>query len=197
MNVRLPASVLLNDLLIDAPAEEVTLAWLMESMGDRSFGIIMLLLAFLALMPGASLFVGVLLAFPAFQMVVGRHGPVFPQRVASRRFRTSHLSRMLRKAVPVLRYLERFIHPRWPTPFDTTKRLVGVVVLLLGGLLLAPVPLSNIPPALVIMLISIAYLEEDGVLLCLALVAALLLLAVASAIVWETMSAAGWVEGLL
>jgi hypothetical protein len=39
----------------------------------------------------------------------------------------------------MLRYLERIIHPRWLTPFEATKRIVGGVVLLLGVCLLAPV----------------------------------------------------------
>ena len=76
----------------------------------------------------------------------------------------------MRRLVPVLRWLERFIRPRWATPFEATKRGVGGVVLLLSASLLAPVPLSNVPPALAIMLIAFAYLEEDGVLLCAGLV---------------------------
>ena len=63
--------------------------------------------------------------------------------------------------------------------------------------LLAPVPLSNVPPALVIMLIAFAYLEEDGVLLCGALTIALVVVAAVLLAAWETMSAAGWVPGLL
>ena len=55
------------------------------------------------------------------------------------------------------------IHPRWSTPLDVTKRLVGAVVVMLNTiLLLTPLPLSNVVPALVIALISLAYLEEDG-----------------------------------
>jgi hypothetical protein len=77
---------------------------------------------------------------------------------------------MIGRVVPVLRYLERVIHPRWLTPFEATKRVVGGVVLLLGVSLLAPIPLSNVPPALLIVLIAFAYLEEDGLLLCAALV---------------------------
>jgi hypothetical protein len=169
----------------------------MDSLGERSFGIMMLFLALLGLLPGVSALVGVLLAFPAFQMLLGRTGPMFPKGVASRRFATKRLDRILRRAVPALRYLEKFAHPRWSTPFETTKRVVGTVVLLLAGLLLAPFPLSNIPPALVIMLISVAYLEEDGVLLSVAMIAAVLLLTVVSAAVWETMSATGWVEGFV
>lgn len=194
---RMPTSVLLDELLVGAPADQVTLGWLLGGLGERSFGILMFVLALLGLLPGASAFVGVLIAVPAVQMILARPAPVFPRRVASRPFATQPLVRMLRRTTPVLTYLEKFIQPRWPTPFETTKRVVGVVVLLLGALLLAPVPFSNIPPALVIMLISLAYLEEDGLLLCIALAAAVLLLAVASMVFWEALSTTGWVEGLL
>jgi hypothetical protein len=104
---------------------------------------------------------------------------------------------VISRTVPVLRYLERFVRPRWATPFETTKRVVGGIVLLLGAGLLAPIPLSNVPPSLVIVLVAFAYLEEDGALLCAALAAALLLLAIAAAAVWQTVSATGWVPGLL
>ncbi|WP_254452492.1 exopolysaccharide biosynthesis protein [Roseicella sp. DB1501] len=104
---------------------------------------------------------------------------------------------MVRRIVPALRWLERFIRPRWVTPSETTKRVVGTVALLLGGALLAPVPLSNVPPALAIALIAFAYLEEDGVLLCAGLAAAVAMLVVAAAAVWETLSTTGMVPGLL
>jgi hypothetical protein len=197
MTQRPATSHLLNNLLVGAPADQVTLAWLMESLGDRSFGIVMIVLALLALLPGVSAFVGVLLAIPAFQMIRAQHSPVFPKRLASRPFPTRALGKVLRGIIPALRWLEQFIHPRWATPFETTKRIVGAIVLLMGGLLLAPVPLSNLAPALIIFLIAIAYLQEDGVLLCIALVAAVLVLAVAAGAVWETVSAIGWVPSFL
>jgi hypothetical protein len=196
MSERLPASVLLKDLLNDATADQVTLGWLIARLGDRSFGIVMLLLALLGLVPGASPFVAVLLAVPAVQMILARPGPVFPRRVVSRNFRTQQLARVFRLTVPVLSRVEKFIHPRWPTPFETTKRIIGAVVLLLGGLLLAPVPLSNIAPSLVIILIALAYLEGDGVLLCVALVVSALVLTAAAAAIWQIMGVAGWVDRL-
>jgi hypothetical protein len=86
----------------------------------------------------------------------------------------------------VLIYLEKFIHPRWPTPLKAAKRLVGAVVMLLGiVMVLAPIPLSNVVPALVIALISLAYLEEDGLALTIALLA-----------VWQTVLGAKWISGL-
>jgi hypothetical protein len=45
-------------------------------------------------------------------------------------------------------------------------------VILSATLVFIPIPLSNVVPVLVIALISLAYLEEDGVLLSIALLAA-------------------------
>ncbi len=169
----------------------------MGGLGDRSFGVVLLVLALLSLLPGVSSVAGVLLTVPAFQMILARPGPSSP--AASRRAasRPSGWARVVRWVVSVLRFLERFIRPRWATPFETTKRVVGGVVLLLAASLLAPVPLSNIPPALAIALIAFAYLEEDGLLLGIALAAALVMLAAASLAVWEALSATGWVPGIL
>ena len=194
---RLPTSLVLDELLNDAPAERVTLGWLIGRLGARSFGIILLLLGLLGLLPGVSALAGVLLTVPASQMIRARPGPIFPRRVAARQFETRRLAGVIRRTVPVLRFLERLIRPRWPTPFETTKRVVGLMVLLLGVGLLAPIPLSNVPLALLIVLIAFAYLEEDGVLLCAALLAALLLFALLAAAGWQTLSATGWVPALL
>jgi hypothetical protein len=95
------------------------------------------------------------------------------------------------------RRLEKLIHPRWPTPLDSTKRPVGAVVVLLNiTLLFTPVPLSNIVPALVIALISLAYLDEAGLLLSIALLASVVVLAVELTAAWETILGAKWIFGL-
>ncbi|MBR0986083.1 exopolysaccharide biosynthesis protein [Bradyrhizobium liaoningense] len=157
-------------------------------MHRRSFGLIMLLLAIVAVAPGVSIVAGLLLmVFPAFQMILGQNMPVFPRRIAARPIPTMHLAALVLRAVPVLRSLEKLIHPRWPTPLDATKRAVGAVVVLLNiTLLFTPVPLSNIVPALVIALISLAYLEEDGILLSIAMLASIVVLAIELVVVWET-----------
>ena len=70
---------------------------------------------------------------PAFQMIAGQPAPVFPRRIAAYPLPTRHLAALVQRAVPVLRYLEKVIHPRWPTPFEPTKRLVGAVVVILSA----------------------------------------------------------------
>jgi hypothetical protein len=101
----------------------------------------------------------------------------------------------MRRAVPALRFVEKMSHPRWPTPHDATKRVVGIVVALLSILVMAaPIPFGNVTPALVIVLISLAYLEEDGVLLGTALLAAVVVLAATFAAAWETVRGAEWLS---
>ncbi|WP_247894297.1 exopolysaccharide biosynthesis protein [Azospirillum sp. B510] len=169
--------------------------WLTGRPGDRSFGIILLLLALLGALPGVSVLAGVLLMIVAFQMMMDRSGPMFPRRISGRYTGTRRFAAMISRTVPVLRYLEQFIRPRWATPFTATKRMVGGVVLLLGASLLVPVPLSNLPPAILIVLIAFAYLEEDGALLCTALGGAFLLSAIAVGAAWEATGVAGWRPG--
>ncbi len=70
-------------------------------------------------------------------------------------------------------------------------------LLLLAGTLLLPFPFSHIIPALVIMLVSFAYLEEDGALLCISLAAALASFSITAATVWGTVRAMGLLEKLL
>src|SRR4029077_7296333 len=115
---------------------------------------------------------------PAFQMIAGRSAPIFPRWIADRPLPTKHLGTGGQRAISALKYLEKVVRPRCPTPPELTKRIVGVFVVLLSArLLLMPIPLSNILPAVLVALISLGYLEGDGVLLAIALLAAVIVLA--------------------
>ena len=59
-------------------------------------------------------------------------------------------------------------------------------------LLLAQVPMIVVP-ALVIVMISLAYIEEDGVLLLIALLIAVALLAITGVAVWKMVAGAVWI----
>jgi hypothetical protein len=191
------ASVVLQRLHDEMPAEHFTLSWLMHSLHKRSFGIIILLIALAAIVPGLSIVAGLLLMIPALQMIAGKSAPVFPSRIATRSWPTRHLAAVVQRFVPVLTYLERVVHPRWHTPLEPTKRLVGAIIVMLSAtLVFIPIPLSNVVPALVIALISLAYIEEDGVLLSIALLAAVIVLTVATMAVWEMAVGAKWIISL-
>jgi hypothetical protein len=50
-----PTSAVLARLLAEAPADDVSLAWLVRRLQARSFGVVMLLLAVVSLLPGAGI----------------------------------------------------------------------------------------------------------------------------------------------
>jgi len=182
----IPASIILQKLHDEAPADHVTLDWLMDSLQKQSFGLIMLVLAIVAAAPGICMVAGLMLLIPAFQMIAGRSAPVFPHRIAARPLPTRHLGGIVQRAIPMLRYLEKVVYPRCPTPREATKRVVGIAVMMLSArLILTPIPLSNILPALVIALISLAYIEEDGLMLSVCLLAGFVVIAIDLAVVWE------------
>jgi hypothetical protein len=191
----IPAAVVLQRLHDEAPRDYFTLGWLVGALHRRAFGVILLLLAVVAITPGVSIVAGLLMMVPAFQMITDQRAPVFPHRIAVRPIPTRRLAALVQRAVPFLKSLEKFIYPRWRIPVEATKRLVGAVILILSAaMVFSPIPFSNVVPALVMALIALAYLEEDGVLLSVALLAAVIMLALASAAVWETVRGAEWIS---
>src|SRR4051812_49341033 len=92
-----PTSVVLQQLHDQAPTDYFTLGWLMGSLHKRSFGIIMLLLAIVAMAPGVSIIAGLLLMIPAFQMAVGKPAPIFPRRIAACPLPVRHLAAVVER----------------------------------------------------------------------------------------------------
>jgi hypothetical protein len=184
-NERMASSRVLEEILDSAPADHFTLDWLTAALEQRSFGIMILFLGLLGTAPVGSTVPGLLLAILAVQMIAGRGQPIFPHFIAARRLPTRSLRLVGGRAIPFLKFLERAIHPRWPVAFEAVKRAVGVVVLLLTlMMLLTPVPLSNVLPAVVIAVIALAYIEEDGLLLLVAILVGVTLIGLTLAAVW-------------
>jgi hypothetical protein len=181
----LPASEVLQEMLDSLPPDHFTLGWLSSHLHRRSFGVIVLVLALIAMVPGLSYIAGFLLFAPAIEMIAGHDAPTFPDRIANRPLPTHHLALAVRRTMPILRYLEKIIRPRWQMPLETTKRLVGAAVFLLTALLLlTPLPFIQVVPGIIIVVLSVAYLEDDGLLLSLGLFATLALLGASGGAVW-------------
>jgi hypothetical protein len=191
---RRPVSAMLLELVDSLPVDHFTPEWLLGRLDRRSFGIVLLVLSLAALVPGISMLAGPLLAVPAFEMILGRSVPTFPRRVAIHPLPTASLAGIVRRALPVVMFLETIIHPRWHIPPDVSRRAVGIAVLIVSVLFLVPLPLIQIVPAVLVALMSLAYLEEDGLLLCLSLVGAVVLLAIATMATWGTILGAAWIS---
>ncbi len=101
----------------------------------------------------------------------------------------------MQHAVPVLTYLEKMTHPRWHTALNATGRLAGAVIVILSAtMVMIPLPLSNVVPAMMIVIISLARLEEDGLLFTIAMLAGVVASAVALGAVWEVGIGVKWLS---
>jgi hypothetical protein len=180
-----------------APSGGFTLGWLIDGLDRHSFGVIILLLAVIALVPGVSIIAGLLLLISGGEMALGHDAPTFPRRIATHRLPMRHLTAVLGRAVPVLRWLEKFTHPRWPTPRTATQRVVGALIALLSLALIGiPIPLGNVIVALVIGTVALAYLEEDSLLLAIGIMLSVAVLALTSVLARAALLGASWLGHL-
>ncbi len=154
----------------------------------------MLIFGLVAIAPGISLLAGFLLLFTSFQMMLGHPEARFPRWIATRELPMRHVDAVMRRAIPILAYLERAIYPRLATAPEITRRVVGAVLTV--RLVLAPLPLSNVLPAILIAFISLIYLEQDGLLLIVRLLAGCFFLIVEFGTMWQLTHDAKWITGL-
>jgi hypothetical protein len=128
-------------------------------------------------------------------MMRGHSKLSFPNWIATRELPRRPVDAVVRRAIPILACLESAIYPRLATPPEATKRFVGSAIFILTmRLLLTPFPLSNILPAVLIAFISLAYLEQDGLLLLIGLLGGCLLLLLDLGMIGQL---AHWIRGFV
>ena len=161
-------SVMLRRLIDNVPDEHFTLDWLISSMPNRSYGVVIFFLALISFVPVAGDFARVVIMFFALQIMWGYRSPVLPLRVRMRKLSSRHLTRLPKITFSALTHLEKSIRPRW-SPILNVRRFTGAILFMVCLVsLLVPLPFSNVPAAAVIALMALAYLEHDGLLLVIA-----------------------------
>jgi hypothetical protein len=189
-------STLLAQLMAQAPRDRTTVGWFLGKLEERSFGLLLLVMAVIGLTPGIASFSGFLLAIPSIQMIMGRENPSLPAFLVKRTISTPHFTRWVTRIIPPLRSAEALVHPRWQLSPATTKRVVGIVNLTMAVTITLPFPFAYTIPTLVIVVIAFAYLEEDGLLLAIGYAAALLSLAFSIVQIFAALKAASFLVGL-
>lgn len=148
----------------------VTLGEMMEAFGERAFGLLMIVFSLpnLVPVPGIGALFGVPLLLLALQLALGRPKPWLPRGIESKSIDRASLRRMVDAVEPRLRKVESILRPRYTMLFSPAMdRLIGVFVVLCALSIIIPFPGTNFPPAVAVILISLAVAEEDGVYLAL------------------------------
>lgn len=167
---------LLQSLCSETDGETVSVGDLLNAVGRRSYGPVLLLLGFIAIspltiIPGASVLVALVTLIFALQMAIGRPYPWIPKRALDFSFPRKHMVQGVAVADKYVVQVDRFLKPR--LTFLTNAPFVQIVALACVGAALVTLPLSFIPfgpviPSLTVLLFGLAVTARDGFVLLLA-----------------------------
>lgn len=172
----------------------VTLGRIVDTLGDRAYGALMLLFAapnILPTPPGFSAILGAPLVLLAAQLAFGSERPWFPDWVRERSVARVDYIRVAARLIPILQRSEKLLRPRLPFLTNwTAERLIGVLCLVLSISILLPIPLGNSVPALGVTVLSLAIMEKDGIAAILGVLVGIAGLALSATVVWVMVKAA-------
>lgn len=192
-NGRLPLSAMLHALAQDDSRGRIAVGDLLAALGDRALAALLFVFAVpnvLPVPPGTSAVLGAPLVFLAAQLAFGRR-PWLPAVIARRTMTRADFAALVRRIGPWLARAERLLRPRWERlVLPPMEYIVGGVCLLLAVVLVLPVPLGNMLPALAISLLALGILERDGVWVLAGLGAAIVSAIVVSGVVFAMVKAA-------
>lgn len=149
---------------------KVTLREVMETLGTRASGLVIVILALPFCspisIPGLSVPFGAVILVLGACYVIGRP-PWLPQRLLAVELPPKFFRAVLEGASKFIGWIERRLHPRWAWVTGSTAllRLHGLLVCAGAFLLLLPlggIPFTNTLPALVVVLGTLGMMERDG-----------------------------------
>lgn len=158
---------------VRAESERLTLGEVADGLGGSSFSLLCIILSLPFLTPVSlgplATIGGITLAAIAWQMVRGDAAPSLPARVRALEMSPKIWHALLATCFKIVNWCGRFARPRYRQWVEgaTGTRLRGVLIISLGLLMALPLfgmPFNNALPALGIVVVCLAELEDDGLL---------------------------------
>ena len=181
-------SILLRRATLDLQGEKIQVGFLLYRLRRRSFGGLLFFLAILSLIPGISIFAGLVMIILAAQLSLGFRSPKLPRVMSEYSLKIDHLKTILSRTAPKIERLEKYIKPRlliFTLPPFTS--VLGILVFCLAALVILPLPFTNLFPALAIFIISMGLLERDGLIILVGTTFSILAFALGGTIVYLTL----------
>ncbi|MBN8031804.1 exopolysaccharide biosynthesis protein [Vibrio vulnificus] len=164
-NQRSRTSDVIVELIKQTQSPGITLRNLTDRLGDRTFGMLLMLIALFNVLPLVSIIGGILIATLGLQMILGRRKAWLPSVILDRELPNDKVQAILRTFEPKVRKLEQYIYPRIQyMEAPVVDQVNGCIILLLGLLISLPFPFTNIAPAFVVMIMGLGLMERDGLL---------------------------------
>ncbi|WP_229445161.1 exopolysaccharide biosynthesis protein [Massilia sp. Leaf139] len=185
-------SEILQALADDDSRERIAVGDLLTALADRALGALLFVFACpnaLPALPGTSVILGAPLVLLAAQLAFKRQ-PWLPGFIARRSMARADFQALIARIRPWLQRAEQMLRPRasaWALP--PMEYLVGLVCLVLAIVVLLPIPLGNMLPALAISMLALGILERDGYWIIGGLVTAVGAAALVSGVIFASVQA--------
>jgi hypothetical protein len=171
--------------LAQGDEERVTFGDVLLRLRHRALGFALLIFALpccLPMPPGVPTICGVAIVIIALNLITARQRLWLPKAIAGKSIARADLQRIADRVAPYLERLERICKPRLPIVTDTVgKILIGLVILVLGFIMILPIPLlGNMPPGFAASVIAIGMTERDGLIVLIGTLVSALAIAIAS-----------------
>lgn len=150
-------------------SSRITMDELIFSLRHRGFGLLMLVLVLpncvpVPIPPGGSTLLSIPLFFIALQMLWGKHSPWLPKWLRRQSFERKTVDKIVTVATPKLRWVEKFLKPRWSfTSTKTGEQIVGFIWLIFAISIAIPLPMTNFIPGIGTLVMALGLLGRDGV----------------------------------
>lgn len=190
MDHRTPrTSELLAAVLAAQEGDKVAIGDLVNALRNRAFGILFLIFGIpncIPMPPGIPVICGIVLGLIGLQMALGRQELWLPDRIARQTFSRAMLESIVTRSRPYIERFERFSRPRLEQfAGPLARRIVGATVVLLGFILLLPIPfLGNLPPGFAVCIFGLGLVERDGGVILAGFFATVLGLLITAAMSW-------------
>lgn len=194
-----PEGALFSDILTRLTLEggpRLYVGEVLEAFGERGIGALMLLFSlinFLPLPPGGTTITGAPLLIFSFDLAIGSESRWLPGKLLGKSIERSTFRKGIGWLIPLIRVFENLTRPRmlWLTG-RFGQGMIGLACFLLSIVLVLPIPLGNIAPAVTMAFFSLGVMQRDGVAVILGWISTAIsvgLLVFVWRVVWTTVSA--------
>jgi hypothetical protein len=116
--------------------------------------------------PGFTTIMGMPLIILSFQMLVGSKKVSLPQKINEYEIKNSTLKTISDKTVPFIKTMEKYVKPRYDFARSVyCEQFIGLISLIAALSVALPIPLTNAIPALGITIMSLGFLNRDGLII--------------------------------
>ncbi len=162
-------SELLENVVVVYRSDTITVGEIKNSLHERGFGVLLAIAALplclpVPVPPGYTTLFSIPLFIFSIQMIIGMQAPWLPAWIEKKEIKRTSLEKMVIKANPWLKKIEKRLQPRLTyISVHTWERIIGIFAFVFAVSISLPIPLTNFPPGWGILIMSLGLLSKDGI----------------------------------